>query len=172
MTQLTPGQMSPYQQIDGLKQPARFHYSHAGFQRNLTIALGLTGLVCGLVWLLLGIMGSNHMMAYTIVTGLIFFAFISARTLARYIRNEVVLAVQPTGLYDGRISTQTIPWEAIKELVLTRAETEYSLSIVLWPQNAVTGNKTRHDIELTALEGGSEAILDAISQYRQIRLEQ
>jgi len=171
MSQPPSANISLYPDIEGERQPARFRYSRQGFQRNLAIALGLTGLVCGLVWLLLGINGSPRMTLYTVITGLVFFAFISARTLAQYFRDEVVLAVQPTGLYDGRISSQTIPWEAIKELVLTRAEQEYALSIVLWPQHAITGGKTRHEIELTPLEGGAEPVLNAISQYRQIRLE-
>jgi hypothetical protein len=135
------------------------------------VAIGLTILVCGLVWLLLGIYGSNHMNLLTALTGAIFFAFISARMLARYWRNEVILAVRPTGLYDARIATDTIPWEEIKELVLKRREQEYQLAIILWPHKP--GGKVRdHDIDLSALEGGSQSILEAISQYMPIRMEQ
>jgi hypothetical protein len=171
MSETPPNHIALYPVIEGGSQAARFRYSREGFRRNLAIALGLTGLVCGLVWLLLGINGSPHMTLYTLITGFVFFAFISARTLTQYFRNEVVLAVQPTGLYDARISSETIPWDAIKELVLSRAEQDYSLSIVLWPKHAMGAGRMHFDIELTALESGSEPVLNAISQYRQIRLE-
>lgn len=159
-----------HQDIEGQKGSAQFRYSREGFRRNLLIATALTALICSLFWLLLGIYGSNHMNLYTMIAGLLFFAFISARMLSQYFRNEVVLAVQPTGLYDGRISSETILWEKIKELVLVRREQEYSLSIVLWPKENHLKTAT-HEIELTALEGGSEKILEAINQYKPIRLE-
>ncbi len=159
-----------HQDIEGQKGAAQFRYSKDGFRRNLLIAVALTALICSLVWLLLGIYGSSNMNLYTLIAGLLFFAFISAKMLSQYFRNEVVLAVQPTGLYDGRISSETILWERIKELVLVRREQEYSLSIVLWPQEN-NQNAATHEIELTALEGGSEEILEAINQYKPIRLE-
>ena len=148
----------------------QFRYSKAGFRYNLIVAVALTALVCGLVWLLLGIYGSNHMNLLTALTGAVFFAFISARMLAQYWRNEVVLAVQPTGLYDGRISSETFAWDTIKELVLLRREQEYQLSVILWPEKP-GGKPVTHEINLSVLEGGSQPILEAISQYRQIRLE-
>ena len=158
--------------IEGQKEAARFRYSKSGFRRNLVIAVGLTILICMITWLILGIYGSNYMNLLTIFTGLCFFAFISAKMLAQYFRNEVVLAVQPTGLFDGRISSETIGWEKIKELVLVRREQEYSLSLILWPTggSAKSEGKT-YQIELSALEGGSEKILDAIEHYMRIRME-
>ncbi|MGB7337105.1 MAG: hypothetical protein WBD01_15060 [Salaquimonas sp.] len=166
------GSISPIQEIEGQTGPAKFRYSRAGFRRNLVIALALTALICGLVWLLLGISGSNHMTLYTSIAGLLFFAFISAKMLGQYVRNEVVLAVQPTGLYDSRISSETIAWDKIKELVLLRREQEYSLSVHLWPKENTGDAKAKsHEIELTALEGGSEKILEAINQYKPIRLD-
>ena len=103
---------------------ARFRYHRESFRRILAIAIGLTLVFCGVVWLLLGIYGVRHMNWITAGTGVIFFAFISARMLAQYLRDETVLAVQPVGLYDARISSETIPWENIKELVLIRREQE------------------------------------------------
>lgn len=149
----------------------QFRYSKAGFRYNLIVATALTILVCGLVWLLLGIYGSNHMNLLTALTGVIFFAFISARMLARYWRNEVILAVRPTGLYDARIAAETIPWEEIKELVLKRREQEYQLEIILWPRRP-GGRMRDHDIDLSVLEGGSQLVLEAISHYMPIRMEQ
>ncbi len=160
-------------QIEGQPEALQFRYSKAGFRRNLVIAIGLTLLICGLTWLLLGIYGSNHMNLLTIITGLCFFAFISARMLAQYFRNEIILAVQPTGIYDGRISDETIAWEKIKELVLIRREQDYSLSVILWPgrNGNTTLQENSFELELSVLEGGSEKILDAIQKYMPIRME-
>ncbi len=156
--------------IEGQKGSAQFRYSREGFRLNLIIAIALTVLICSLVWLLLGIYGSNHMNLYTAFAGLAFFAFISARMLAQYFKNDVVLAVQPTGLYDSRISSQTIPWNNIKELLLLRREQVYTLEVTLWPVDGKASAKT-HQIELSALEGGSEQILEAINAYMPIRME-
>ena len=157
-------------EIEGERKPAQFRYSREGFRLNLIIAIGLTLLVCSLVWLLLGIYGSNHMNLFTAFAGLAFFAFISARMLAQYFRNDVVLAVQPTGLYDSRISSETIPWSNIKELLLLRREQVYSLQVTLWP--STEGAEARsHEIELSVLEGGSQRILEAINAYKPIRME-
>jgi len=164
------GGVAVYQELEGGPRSQQFRYSRSGFRYNLTVALALTALFCGFVWLIIGVYGTIWHNAITAVTGLVFFAFISARMLGQYWRDEVVLAVQPTGLYDGRISSEAIAWDRIKELVLLRREQEYQLSIVLWPQKP-GGKVVTHEINLTALEGGSQQILEAIDQYKSIRLE-
>ena len=147
----------------------QFRYHRESFQRTLAIAVGLTLAVCGLVWLLLGIYGVRQMNLLTLLTGLIFFAFISARMLARYFRNEVILAVQPTGLFDARIGDDVLPWDSIRELVLVRREQDYSLRIVLWGSKGATA--PTHEVNLTALEGGAQPVLEAISSYEPVRME-
>ena len=147
----------------------QFRYHRESFQRTLAIAIGLTIAVCGLVWLLLGIYGVRQMNLLTVLTGLIFFAFVSARMLAQYFRNEVILAVQPTGLFDARIGNDVLPWEEIRELVLVRREQDYSLKIVLW--GAKGAKPQTHEVSLTALEGGAQPVLEAINAYRPVRME-
>ena len=147
----------------------QFRYHRESFQRTLAIAIGLTLAVCGLVWLLLGIYGVRQMNLLTLLTGLIFFAFISARMLARYFRNEVILAVQPTGLFDARIGDDVLPWDSIRELVLVRREQDYSLRIVLWGSKGA--KPQTHEVNLTALEGGAQPVLEAINAYRPVRVE-
>lgn len=150
----------------------RFRYHRESFRRTLAIAIGLTLAVCGLVWLLLGIYGVRHMNLLTLLTGLIFFAFVSARMLAHYFRNEVILAVQPTGLFDARIGNNVLPWDAIRELVLVRREQDYSLRIVMWSGMSGRGAKQQtHEVSLTALEGGAQPVLEAISAYMPVRVE-
>ncbi|MCB1387231.1 MAG: hypothetical protein KDJ80_14940 [Nitratireductor sp.] len=157
---------------------ARFRYHRESFRRILAIAIGLTLVFCGVVWLLLGIYGVRHMNWITAGTGVIFFAFISARMLAQYLRDETVLAVQPVGLYDARISSETIPWENIKELVLIRREQDYSLRVVLWPERSgngagpIGGRAAReHEVDLSVLEQGARSVLEAIQHFMPVRLE-
>lgn len=157
-------------ELNGEGNTTQFRYHRESFRRTLAIAAGLTFAVCGLVWLLLGIFGTRQMNLLTLFTGLIFFAFVSARMLARYFRNETILAVQPTGLFDARIADDVMPWESIRELLLIRREQEYSLKIVLWGSKGGEGPQT-HEVSLTALEGGAEPVLEAISAYRPVRME-
>lgn len=162
--------VSVYQDIVGGTKTHQFRYSRTGFRYNLAVALALTALFCGFVWLITGVYGTAWHTAITVSAGLIFFAFISARMLAQYWRDDVVLAVQPTGLYDGRIGGDTIPWDAIKELVMIRREQEFRLEVILWPKKP-GGRARSHEVNLSALEGGSQAILEAINAYKPIRLE-
>lgn len=53
---------------------------------------------------------------------------------------------------------------------MLRREQEYQLSIVLWPPKP-GGKAVTHEINLTALEGGAQPILEAIDLYKPIRLE-
>ena len=162
-----PGAPAP--EVIGEAGATQFRYHRESFRRTLAIAIGLTLAVCGLVWLLLGIYGTRQMNLLTGLTGLIFFAFISARMLARYFRDEVILAVQPTGLFDARIGDDVLPWEAIRELVLVRREQEYSLRIVVWGGKGARSQT--HEVSLTALEGGAEPVLEAIGNYMPVRVE-
>lgn len=157
--------------ILGTKEKSQFKYSKSGFRNNLIIALGLTALFCALVWMILGIYGSNYMNIFTALTGLMFFAFISARTIILYFKDEIVMAVQPNGVYDRRIGDELISWDEIKELVLIRKEQDYALKIVLWPTNNNADTQKTYLSNLSTLQGGSEPVLNAISQFKNIRME-
>jgi len=162
--------VSVFQDIEGGSATHQFRYSRAGFRYNLAVAVALTALFCGFIWLITGGYGTAWHTVITVTPGLIFFAFISARMLAQYWRDDVVLAIQPTGLYDGRIGGDTIPWDAIKELVVIRREQEFRLEVILWPRKADAKAKS-HEVNLSALEGGAQAILEAINAYKPIQLE-
>ncbi|MCB1439257.1 MAG: hypothetical protein H6888_14400 [Nitratireductor sp.] len=158
--------------IEAGPAPARYRYSKDRFRRNLLIAAGLTALVCSMVWLLLGIAGSPRMNLYTSITGLVFFAFISARTVTQYLRGEVVLAATPSGFLDIRIRPETIPWDEIKELVVRRRENEILLDVVLWPRSGSAEEAgPRHAIGLNELDAPAKRIVDAVGRYKQIRYE-
>ena len=169
--------LSVQDEIIGQGRAAQYRYSKDRFRINLAIAIGLTAMICALIWLLLGIYGSRYMNTWTIIAGLVFFAFISARMIAQYFRDEVVLAIQPTGLYDGRLNQEIIEWEKIKELVLSRREQEFTLAVYLWPKTADKSVDEDHNqeahymIDLAPLDAAPEKILETINQYKPIRLE-
>ena len=67
-----------------------------------------------------------------------FWHFFSARMALQYFRDEVVLAILPTGIEDLRWSVGLIEWERIKEITLNRRESEFWLKIHLWPEAGIS----------------------------------
>lgn len=165
-------------EISGGGETRRFHYSRQRFRTNLVIAMALTLLFCAAIWLVLGSLPAIDRNFWTTLGGMIFFAFISSRMLWLYWRDEVVLAVQPIGLYDGRIAAAAIPWEAIKEIVVEQNERDFRLLVYLWPRRVEDRqNPARKEadadyrIDLTPLEAPPQEIIAAIQLYKPIRIE-
>ncbi len=147
----------------------RFHYSQASFQANVLSALGLTALVCFLVWIFAGLAGFRHVNMITLISGLIFFGFCSAAMIFRYLNRAVIVAVRPDGLFDARYSAQAVPWEMIKEIRLARTENEYRLSVALWPKSQKQQSSAPGwDLDMAPLDGNPQTLVDAVMQYRPI----
>ena len=146
--------MLPARSAEILGKSARhsFRYSRGPFRRNLLIASLLTFVVYALVWLILAIVGLPERTLYALITGLVFFAFISFRMIRHYLANEVVLAIQPTGLYHAGWNAEVLPWETIKELTLAQRESEVYLNIELWPGKTGKPRPVRN-INLSLLDG-------------------
>jgi hypothetical protein len=152
-----------------------FRLSRPRFTVTLGVAGGLTAMVSGLTWLLLTVFASRHSVLYSAVTGLVFFAFVSARAIVSFVRDEPVVSVHPTGIHDARAGQQPFAWDAIRELRLRQVEGEYELDIYLWHgqrEAARIGTRPDHTIETASLEGGAEELLRAIAPYRNVILEQ
>ena len=172
----------PQNEFQYLNASSQFRYSKSKFRNNLVIALALTGMVCGLTWLVLGIYGSPRLYLYSSIVGLIFFAFMSVKMLRQYIGDKVVLAIRPTGLYDGRWSSEIIDWDAIKQIDLGQRENEFMLPVWLWPQKStnVTSMDTRAEqaktvkpdftIDLEPLDGKPSHIVKLIGQYMPVAM--
>jgi hypothetical protein len=122
----------------------------------------------------------SHANFYTVLSALTFFAFVSATMVLRYLRNDVVLAARPTGLYDARWQSETVAWERIREIVARRRENDVELDVYLWrPQEAgrvkeVPGRPDHvpdHIIELAPLEGDAGGMVEAIARHVRLRID-
>lgn len=156
---------------------SRFYYSPNYFRTNLIIAAGLTLLVCFLTYLALAVLMVYRVNLYTALTGIIFFAFVSARSILAYLRRETVLAVLPSGLIDNRLGAEPILWPDIKQIFLKRSENEFHLAIYLWPRDRSgqlslqASSGADYMIDLTPLDGDLEKILQSVSRYKQVTID-
>ena len=150
----------------------QYRYSSNSFNRSVITAAGLTLIVCFLVWLFSRLLGLANANSITVISGIIFFGFCSAAMIWRYLRNDVVLAIRPDGLFDARYSSQAVPWDKIKDVRLERAENDFQLGVYLWPdkQTANTG-RPAFTIDLMGLDGSLEQILKAVAEHKDIYME-
>jgi hypothetical protein len=155
------------------RPPTRFRYARAKVRSAILAALVMTAMVTGLTWMLLSAGYHPNKLLYTALSGLVFFAFVSAAMLLHYWRNSVVVAVLPTGLVDLRWQADPVPWEAIREIVLRRVEDEYELDVHLWPGPGNRGrpNVPDHVMALAPLDASAAAILAALRPYADLRID-
>lgn len=175
---LIPYNGSGETEFSGESARHHFRYSKTKFQINLAISIALTAMICALTWMVLGIWGSVNRDIFTFVTGLVFFVFISAKSIRRFFQNEIILAIQPTGLLDKRWSTDLVTWESIKEITMGQREEEVLLLVWLWPHGTSKIVSVKSDnpppdfnINLDVLDGDSNAIVNLIAQYHSIKPE-
>lgn len=153
---------------------AQFRYSTSKFHNSLIVAGAMTAATAGLAWMIASVLDYTHATFWTIAASLVFFAFVSVTMLLRFYRQETVLAVQPTGLLDVRYSTDTVPWDAIREIILRQHEDEFELDVYLWEMRQGSGDREpvpAFTIALEPLDSGLEPILRAIGEYRPIHAE-
>jgi hypothetical protein len=158
---------------------AHFRYSVPKFRQTVIIAAALTALVASLAWMLLVAFGSRNPWLWTAIVATVFFGFVSASSILRFLRNEVVLAVLPTGLYHARTGPDPLSWESIREVVVRQAESEFRLDVYLWKAqtglNGIRGDGTQPkpdvSIELGPLDAPPAAIVEEIGRYARVRLE-
>lgn len=105
------------------------------------------------------------------LSGLVFFAFVSAPAVWRYFNNSVVLSVQPAGIYDARVSAEPLSWENVREIVLRQAEETFTLDIYLWKRQRDASGQTDFQIELASLNSPVHEIVQDISTHMKIRNE-
>ncbi len=151
----------------------QYRYSRQSFHRAMATALGLTVIVCFLVWLFARLLGLIQAELITAISGLIFFSFCSAAMIWRYWRNDVIVAIRPDGLFDARYSSQAVPWDDIKDVRLGRAENDFQLDIYLWPdRHQGRGAEPAFSIDLQGLDAPVQQILEAVIAYRPVSVEQ
>lgn len=113
-------------------------------------------------------LGNPNADLITIAAGFIFLAFFSARMAIQYFRDDIVLSILPTGIYDARWGRELIEWEKVKEITLSQREQEFELNVHLWP---IAGDVKILPIDLDALESDVDTIIDAIAVHVQVRTE-
>ena len=150
---------------------SQYRYSRPKFHVTLAVALGLTGMVTWLAWMMLTAFGSQHARLWSGLTALVFFGFLSARALLRFMRDEVVVAVYPTGLLDARYRRDIVPWESIREIVLRQSEQEFELDVYLWKPQAAASRVPDFTMELAPLDAGPGELVAAIGRHARIRGE-
>lgn len=175
---LVPYNGSGETEYSGEGTPHHFRYSKTKFQINLAISVGLTTMICVLTWMVLGIWGSVNRDFITFITGLVFFVFISAKSIRRFFQNEIILAIQPTGLLDKRWSDELVTWDSIKEITLGQREEEVLLQVWLWPHGTSKVVSVKKEIlpedfniDLDVLDGDPNVIVNLIAQYHAIKPE-
>ena len=151
----------------------QYRYSSHSFNRSVVTAVGLTFIVTFLVWIFTRLMSFSQANTITFVSGLVFFGFCSAAMIVRYVRNDVIFAIRPDGLFDARYSSQAIPWDDIKDVRLERAENDFQLGVYLWPPNQkVATSGPTFTVDLSPLDGSVEQILMALSEHKNIYFEE
>ena len=151
---------------------ATMRYSRPKFRVTLLVACAITAMVSGVVWMLLNAFYVLRANFYAGLSALTFFAFISVTMLLRYLRDDVVLAALPTGLYDARWQTDPIAWERIREIVARRREDEVELDVYLWqPQSSESEHRPDHVIELAPLEGNADSLMETMARHVRFSVE-
>lgn len=151
---------------------AQYRYSTTKFRTALVVAAAITIMVAGLTWMMTGTLNQSGRIFWTSVAALVFFAMLSASMLVQYFRQEVIVAVRPTGLFDARYSSETIAWEKIRDITLRRTEDEFMLDVYFWYSQEKAermGNQPEFTMDLGPLEAEPERIVRAIAQFKDIR---
>ncbi len=158
---------------DGFRPVTRFRYSGVKIRSALLAAVAMTATVSGLAWMMLSAAYHPHAIAYTALSGLAFFAFISAAMLFAYWRKSDVIAILPTGLFDRRWQREPVSWDAIREIVLRRVEDEFELDVYLWPGPGNRGrpNVPDHIITLAPLDAPAAVVVDALRPHVELRID-
>jgi hypothetical protein len=151
---------------------AQYRYSAPHFRRAILIALVMTAMVAGVVWMVAKAASRPDSMLWAGIAALIFFTFISFGMLQRYMRNAVVLAVRPTGLYDAGYADRTIPWDEIRDIILRQRESEFELVVFLWKlRQDRSATAADFAIDLTQLDSDPEQIVSEISAYKPVSMD-
>lgn len=157
---------------------AQFRYSVPKFRQTLLTSAALTAMLTGLSWMLLQVFNRQLSAIWTALVALLFFAFVSAPSIWRYWRGEIVLAVLPTGLLDTRHSAEPVAWETIREIVLRQNEDDFRLDVYLW-KDQMHANDNRASgvprpdftIEVAPLDASLGDVYTAIETHKPVRME-
>lgn len=109
--------------------------------RTLALFLGSCGFAAACAWIILAHSGSGDQVAtrgsfraFEMYLGLVFFGFGAIVWGSRLRQHGPVVSVGPRGIYDRRLSTDWIPWAAIRAVKPTRVLTACSYQLEIDPE--------------------------------------
>lgn len=133
-------------------------------------SLALTAAITFTTYVLLSTLGVRQYGVLTYATGLIFFGFLSAGMIYRFLRQEVILSIHHGGIMDVRHSREVLAWDDIKAIVLEQVEQDKQLRVFFWPtNNGVRQMKVANAvINIELLDGDAEIIVASIERYQPV----
>lgn len=141
---------------------AAYRYAREPFWLTVAIAGGLTLLIAFLTWTVLNVLNVRWADGWTLTAGAIFFVFCSAAMIRAYATGETVVAVQPQGFLDTRVSSEAVPWNEVRRVELVRRETEWHVALYLWSGD---GNTPDVMSAIDGLDGGPRAIAEDLADH-------
>lgn len=153
----------------------QFRYSRSQFLTMMIASLALTAAITFTAYVLLSTFGVRQYKLFTYATGLIFFGFLSAGMIYRFLRKEVVLSIHQGGILDVRHSPEVVAWNDIRRIVLERVEREEKLRVWTWPHlgpqqgphpgRIASNGRVSFVIDLSLLDGDTETIIRSVERY-------
>lgn len=149
---------------------AHYQYSKAKIRISIVVAAALSALVSGLAWMILTRLGYLQAGWLALGVAMIFFAFISAPTLLRFLRNESVLVIVPTGILDKRLHTGMLSWDQVRQIFIVQSEDEWSLETILWKApNQLTPKVLRSN--LSELQAEPQDIIKDLQRFTHVSMK-
>ncbi|MCP5036385.1 MAG: hypothetical protein GY945_02180 [Rhodobacteraceae bacterium] len=134
-------------------------------------SLALTGAIAFTTWVLLGTLSVPYYVEITWATSLVFFGFLSAAMIVRFLRSEVVLSIHHGGIVYRPYSTDVVGWEAIRSTTLELVEQELRLRVTLLKNPHLQDKAEFEDftIDMSLLDGDPETIVASIERYQPVQ---
>ena len=133
-------------------------------------SLALTAAITFTTYVLLSTFGVRQYKLITYATGLIFFGFLSAGMIYRFLRKEIILSIHHGGILDVRQSQEVLAWDDIKAIVLEQVEQEQQLRVFFWQTtNGVRQMKVANAvINIELLDGDAASVVASIERYQPV----
>ena len=148
----------------------QFRYSRSRFLTMMIASLALTAAITFTTYVLLSTFGVRQYTLVTYATGLIFFGFLSAGMIYRFLRKEIILSIHHGGILDVRHSPEVLAWDDIKAIVLEQVEQEQQLRVFFWQtNNGVRQMKVANAvINIELLDGDAASVVASIERYQPV----
>ncbi len=137
----------------------------------LFASLALTGAISFTAWVLLGTLSVPYYVEITWATGLVFFGFLSAAMIIRFLRSQVVLSSYHGGISYRPYCTEVSEWEAVRSTTLELVEQESRLRVTVLKSPGLQDKVEFEDftIDMSLLDGDPATIVGSIERYQPVQ---